>query len=63
MNVVLSQILKDRGYERLVLQVGKGSLLPTADSCPHITLEAYRFKSSIADDIEQADLVISHAGE
>lgn len=63
MNVVLSQILKDRGYERLVLQVGKGSLLPTADSCPYITLEAYRFKSSIADDIEQADLVISHAGE
>lgn len=63
MNVVLSQTLKDRGYERLVLQVGKGSLLPTADSCPHITLEAYRFKSSIADDIEQADLVISHAGE
>lgn len=56
------QTLKDRGYERLVLQVGKGSLLPTADSCPHITLEAYRFKSSIADDIEQADLVISHAG-
>lgn len=63
MNVVLSQILKDRGYERLVLQVGKGYLLPTVDSCPHITLEAYRFKSSIADDIEQADLVISHAGE
>lgn len=62
MTVVLSQILKDGGYERLVLQVGKGSLLPTAESCPHISLEAFRFKSSIADDIEQADLVISHAG-
>ncbi|XP_003970264.2 UDP-N-acetylglucosamine transferase subunit ALG13 homolog isoform X1 [Takifugu rubripes] len=56
------QILKDRGYERLVLQVGKGSVLPTADSCPHISLEAYRFKSSIAEDIERSDLVISHAG-
>ncbi|CAG09783.1 unnamed protein product, partial [Tetraodon nigroviridis] len=56
------QVLKDRGYERLVLQVGQGSLLPAADSCPHISLEAYRFKGSIADDIEQADLVISHAG-
>lgn len=46
-----------------MLQVGKGSLLPAADSCPHISLEAYRFKGSIAEDIERADLVISHAGE
>lgn len=59
----MSQILRDRGYEHLVLQVGKGSVVPTSDSCPHISLEAYRFKTSIADDIEQADLVISHAGE
>lgn len=56
------QALKARGYERLVLQVGRGSLLPAADSCPHVRLEAFRFKSSIAEDIEQADLVISHAG-
>ncbi|KAK5864673.1 hypothetical protein PBY51_015897 [Eleginops maclovinus] len=56
------QALKARGYERLVLQVGRGSLLPSADSCPHITLEAYRFKDSIAEDIKYADLVISHAG-
>lgn len=61
-NAVLSQVLKDRGYEHLVLQVGGGSLLPTAETCPRISLEAYRFKSSIADDIKQADLVISHAG-
>ncbi|KAL3044710.1 hypothetical protein OYC64_013066 [Pagothenia borchgrevinki] len=56
------QALTARGYERLVLQVGRGSLVPAADSCPHVTLEAYRFKDSIAEDIEQADLVISHAG-
>ncbi|XP_045887522.1 UDP-N-acetylglucosamine transferase subunit ALG13 homolog isoform X1 [Micropterus dolomieu] len=56
------QALKARGYERLVLQVGRGSLLPAADSCPHVRLEAFRFKSSIAEDIAQADLVISHAG-
>ncbi|XP_069550514.1 UDP-N-acetylglucosamine transferase subunit ALG13 [Brachyistius frenatus] len=57
-----AQALKARGYERLVLQVGRGSLLPAADSCPHIRLEAFRFKDSIAEDMKQADLVISHAG-
>ncbi|XP_049442625.1 UDP-N-acetylglucosamine transferase subunit ALG13 homolog [Epinephelus fuscoguttatus] len=56
------QALKARGYERFVLQVGRGSLLPDADSCPHVRLEAYRFKDSIAEDMKQADLVISHAG-
>nr|XP_046263139.1 UDP-N-acetylglucosamine transferase subunit ALG13 homolog [Scatophagus argus] len=56
------QALKARGYERLVVQVGRGSLLPAADSCPHIRLEAFRFKDSLAEDIKQADLIISHAG-
>lgn len=59
----LPQALKARGYERLVLQVGRGSVLPAADSCAHISLEAFRFKDSIAEDIKQADLVISHAGK
>ncbi|XP_061899413.1 UDP-N-acetylglucosamine transferase subunit ALG13 homolog [Entelurus aequoreus] len=54
--------LKDRGYERLVLQVGRGSFLPDAHTCPHIYLEVFPFKDSIAEDMEQADLVISHAG-
>ncbi|KAG7518116.1 bifunctional UDP-N-acetylglucosamine transferase and deubiquitinase ALG13 [Solea senegalensis] len=60
--VLPGQALKARGYERLVLQVGRGSLLPAADSCTHITLEAFRFKDSIAEDMKQADLIISHAG-
>nr|XP_057904991.1 UDP-N-acetylglucosamine transferase subunit ALG13 homolog isoform X2 [Doryrhamphus excisus] len=54
--------LKDRGYERLVLQVGRGSFLPDSQTCPHVNLEVFRFKDSIAKDMEQADLVVSHAG-
>ncbi|XP_075902683.1 UDP-N-acetylglucosamine transferase subunit ALG13 [Nelusetta ayraudi] len=56
------QTLRTRGYERLVLQVGRGSYVPASGSCPHISLEVFRFKDSIADDFKQADLVISHAG-
>lgn len=56
------QALKARGYERLILQVGRGSLLPDPENYPHVKLKAFRFKDSIAEDIKQADLVISHAG-
>ncbi|XP_041846761.1 UDP-N-acetylglucosamine transferase subunit ALG13 homolog [Melanotaenia boesemani] len=57
-----AQELKARGYERLVLQVGRGSFLPDDDSCPQLRLEVFRFKDSIAEDMKKADLVISHAG-
>lgn len=58
----VTQVLKARGYTRLVLQVGSGSFLPDADSCAPLSVEAFRFKDSIAADMRQADLVISHAG-
>ncbi|CAL8331854.1 UDP-N-acetylglucosamine transferase subunit ALG13 homolog isoform X2 [Gadus morhua] len=54
--------LKARGFERLVLQVGRGSVLPGPESGLDLTLEAFRFKDSISEDIARADLVISHAG-
>ncbi|XP_061642524.1 UDP-N-acetylglucosamine transferase subunit ALG13 homolog isoform X1 [Phyllopteryx taeniolatus] len=54
--------LNHRGYERLVLQVGRGSVLPDPENFPHVNLEVFRFKDSIAKDMEQADLIISHAG-
>ncbi|XP_051930633.1 UDP-N-acetylglucosamine transferase subunit ALG13 homolog [Hippocampus zosterae] len=54
--------LKYRGYEHLILQVGRGSVLPDPQNFPHVTLEVFRFKDSIAKDMEQADLIISHAG-
>ncbi|KAM9832776.1 UDP-N-acetylglucosamine transferase subunit ALG13 isoform 1-T2 [Syngnathus typhle] len=54
--------LKHRGYERLVLQVGRGAVLPDPKNFPHVTMEVFRFKDSIAKDMEQADLIVSHAG-
>ncbi|KAM9795272.1 UDP-N-acetylglucosamine transferase subunit ALG13 [Neosynchiropus ocellatus] len=56
------EALRERGYGRLVLQVGKGSILPESQRVGQIQLEAFRFKDSIAGDIATADLVISHAG-
>ncbi|XP_077388355.1 UDP-N-acetylglucosamine transferase subunit ALG13 isoform X2 [Festucalex cinctus] len=54
--------LKCRGYEHLVLQVGRGSFVPDPHNFAHIAMEVFRFKDSIAKDMEQADLIISHAG-
>ncbi|XP_053487490.1 UDP-N-acetylglucosamine transferase subunit ALG13 homolog [Ictalurus furcatus] len=51
-----------RGYTDLVLQFGRGSFIPDAHSCPGLRLEAFRFKESIAENIQSADVVISHAG-
>ncbi|KAK7922448.1 hypothetical protein WMY93_009350 [Mugilogobius chulae] len=56
------EILKARGYERLVLQVGRGTVFPSPESCAQINLETFRYKDSIAEDIRNAHLIISHAG-
>lgn len=47
----------------MVLQVGRGSFIPEARSRPGLRLEAFRFKESIAENIQGADVVISHAGK
>ncbi|XP_054372349.1 putative bifunctional UDP-N-acetylglucosamine transferase and deubiquitinase ALG13 [Molothrus ater] len=57
------QALQSRGYQKLVLQVGRGSLpQPQPSSSPAVAVEAFRFKDSLAEDLQGADLVISHAG-
>ncbi|XP_038848914.1 UDP-N-acetylglucosamine transferase subunit ALG13 homolog isoform X2 [Salvelinus namaycush] len=48
--------------QHLVLQVGRSSIFPDSDSCHKLTLEAFKFKDSTAEDVKCADLVISHAG-
>ncbi|KAM6426976.1 UDP-N-acetylglucosamine transferase subunit ALG13-like isoform 3-T3 [Liasis olivaceus] len=57
-----TQALQDLGYNRLVLQVGRGKECPASFSTATFTLEAFRFKNSLSEDVERADLVISHAG-
>ncbi|XP_063038364.1 UDP-N-acetylglucosamine transferase subunit ALG13 homolog isoform X1 [Melospiza melodia melodia] len=57
------QALQSRGYQKLVLQAGWGSLpQPQPSSSPAAAVEAFRFKDSLAEELQSADLVISHTG-
>lgn len=49
------------GCRKLVLQVGQGTIIQD-QMLDGITIECYRLKPSITEDIKAADLVISHAG-
>ncbi|KAJ8311496.1 LOW QUALITY PROTEIN: hypothetical protein KUTeg_010851 [Tegillarca granosa] len=53
--------LKSRGYEKLILQIGKGEVVPSSSKINGLTIEHYRYKTSIIEDIQNASLVISHA--
>ncbi|XP_013794857.1 UDP-N-acetylglucosamine transferase subunit ALG13 homolog isoform X2 [Limulus polyphemus] len=57
------QILSGRGYEKILIQIGKGDFQPVQDDT-HVEqiIEYYRYKESIESDIREASLVISHAG-
>lgn len=46
----------------LSLQVGRGTVVPEPFSTESFTLDVYRYKDSLKEDLQQADLVISHAG-
>lgn len=66
-NECVLEELKKLGCHQLTIQLGHGKEFPDASiavakSRYGITCECYRLKSSIADDIRTADLVISHAG-
>ncbi|XP_041076467.1 UDP-N-acetylglucosamine transferase subunit ALG13 homolog isoform X3 [Polyodon spathula] len=56
------QALRELGYGRLVLQIGRGAVQPVPYSSAQFTLEVFRYKDSITEEIRTANLVISHAG-
>ena len=61
----LFQKLKKFGYSKVILQTGRGEFVPDVSVCeqiPGLVVEYFQFKSSIKENIESADLVISHAG-
>ncbi|CAK8697036.1 unnamed protein product [Clavelina lepadiformis] len=59
---LIVQTLRTLGYKNLTVQYGRGIYEVEEVSCSQFSVTGYRYKSSILDDIENADLVISHAG-
>nr|XP_039320006.1 putative bifunctional UDP-N-acetylglucosamine transferase and deubiquitinase ALG13 isoform X6 [Saimiri boliviensis boliviensis] len=57
------QKIESLGYSRLILQIGRGTVVPEPFSTESFTLDVYRYKDSVKEDIQKADLVISHAGK
>eukprot|EP00128_Syssomonas_multiformis_P011031 Colp12_sorted_trinity150504_noHs@33165 len=55
-------ILAAQGCRRLILQIGKGKAEPACRQYKDIKIEYYRYKPSLQEDMQKANLVISHAG-
>ncbi|KAF5180160.1 Udp-n-acetylglucosamine transferase subunit alg13-like protein [Thalictrum thalictroides] len=53
-----------KGYTHLLIQMGRGSFIPTksAGGLGCLAVDYFTFSSSIADNLKSASLVISHAG-
>lgn len=58
----LVKLLKRLGYTKLLIQIGRGRFEPDAYKTKEFSLEFYRYKDSLEDDMRRASLVISHAG-
>ena len=61
--VFIFQVLKDLNYKSMTLQIGRGIYEPQPLDEEDFKLHVYRLKPSIKQDIEAADLIISHAGK
>jgi beta-1,4-N-acetylglucosaminyltransferase len=60
---VLRTLIDCLHIEKLIIQTGSSQIPPSASRIDlPIVIEHYKYKDSIDDDIQQADLVISHAG-
>ena len=60
------KILKESGCKELVLQLGRGTVLPQKlpAACEKlgIAFEYFRFKPTLSEDMQKADMIISHCG-
>jgi len=69
---VVLEWMKRQGFSSLTIQYGRGikpetnydeSSSSSSSSSPHpFRIEAYDFRPSLIDDMEKADLILSHAG-
>ncbi|RZC08965.1 UDP-N-acetylglucosamine transferase subunit ALG13-like [Glycine soja] len=58
----VKQALFAKGYTHLLIQMGRGSYLPTkSEGDGSLAVDYFTFSSSIADHLRSASLVISHA--
>lgn len=61
--ILHSQLFEKLGYGSVVLQIGRGVFEPDIIDKKNLSMQYYRYKDSIAEDIQSASLVISHAGK
>ncbi|GAB1603671.1 UDP-N-acetylglucosamine transferase subunit ALG13 homolog isoform X1 [Argonauta hians] len=57
----ICQKFSDLGFKKLIIQTGH-SPAPSKSSVAGVDISTFDFKDSILDNIQKADLVISHAG-
>ncbi|KAK6915556.1 Glycosyl transferase, family 28, C-terminal [Dillenia turbinata] len=60
----LKKELSRKGYTHLLIQMGRGSYMPTKSKGEDgsLAVDYFTFSSSIAENLRSASLVISHAG-
>ncbi|CAM9526666.1 unnamed protein product [Choristocarpus tenellus] len=54
--------LANRGFTSVVAQIGHGDYKPVFNTHTKLCCEYFRFKPTLLEDMERADLVVSHAG-
>ncbi|RHY32456.1 hypothetical protein DYB32_002553, partial [Aphanomyces invadans] len=55
-------ILKQKGYDEILFQIGRGTHEPRVIANDTFTTSFYRFNPAYKDDIRRSSLVLSHAG-
>ena len=56
------QLLASQGYTHLTLQIGQGEFEPDPPN-EGVSVEWYRYKQTLRDDMSSAALIISHGGD